>query len=81
MGHLRAAFGHRAECTELFLRDPQIDNDHILQEVRRWKNELRWPPDFAAQGTAIGSATTRACQKRIEEYLAGSLWPFIKVMR
>lgn len=78
---LKAAFGGRAECTELFLRDVESDVDHVQREILRWKNELRWPAGFNAHGTIIGCATPAACQARVEEYLAGSLWPFIKVMR
>lgn len=78
---LRAAFGSRAECTEPFLADAQDDVGHIQQEVIRWKNELRWPPGLAVHGAVISSTTAEACKARIKEYLVGSLWPFIKVMR
>jgi hypothetical protein len=78
---LNTAFGGRVECTELFLRDTQTDVDIVQQEVLRWKNELRWPPGFNAHGATIDCATAASCQARVEEYLAGSLWPFIKVIQ
>jgi hypothetical protein len=78
---INAAFGQRAECTEAFFLDAQMDISHIHREVFRWKNELRWPPEFNAQGAVIRSHTAEACQTSVQRCLGGSLWPFIKVMR
>ena len=78
---LNAAFGTRAECTEPFFQDAQVSNEYLHRQLIRWKNELRWPPNFAAQDTAIELDTVAACQATVEEYTRGSLWPFIKVMR
>ena len=78
---IKAAFGQRPECTEAFFQDEQTDVNHIHREVFRWKNELRWPPEFNAQGAVIRSQTAEACQASAQRCLAGFLWPFIKVMR
>ncbi|OBT49128.1 hypothetical protein VE00_00035 [Pseudogymnoascus sp. WSF 3629] len=78
---LTAAFGNTPGCTEERFRDQAISTDYIQREVHAWKNGIRWPAGFNAPGVLIHSAIPEDCVTRIDTFLSGRIWPFVKVVR
>jgi hypothetical protein len=78
---LTAAFGNTPGCTEERFRDQAISTDYIQREVHAWKNGIRWPAGFNAPGVLIHSAIPEDCVIRIDTFLSGRIWPFVKVVR
>ncbi|OBT66790.1 hypothetical protein VE03_03995 [Pseudogymnoascus sp. 23342-1-I1] len=78
---LAAAFGNTPGCTEVRFQDQAISIDYIQREVRAWKDGIQWPVGFNAPGVLIHSAVPEDCVSRIDTFLSGRIWPFVKVVR
>lgn len=78
---LTAAFGNTPGCSEVRFRDQAISIDHIQREVRSWKDGIQWPVGFNDPGVLIHSAVPEDCVSRIDTFLSGRIWPFVKVVR
>lgn len=78
---IEAAFGSRPGCSEARFRDHTVATDEIQEDVRAWKDEIHWPERFNAPGVIIRSAVPEECVRRIDEFLSGRIWPFVKVVR
>lgn len=78
---LTAAFGTSAGCTEVRFRDRAVAIDEIQREVCAWKDDIIWPVGFNAPGVVIHSAAPEDCVSRIDTFLSGRIWPFVKVVR
>ncbi|KFY43837.1 hypothetical protein V494_01801 [Pseudogymnoascus sp. VKM F-4513 (FW-928)] len=78
---IAAAFGNTPGCTERRFRDQAISIDYIQREVRTWKDGIQWPVGFNAPGVLIHSAVPEDCVSRIDNFLSGRIWPFVKVVR
>jgi hypothetical protein len=79
---LQAAFGSNKELTEDYLRDTSTGaEERIQQQLKVWTNLLQWPGD-SYESKWLGSAdTVDECKKKMQQFLTGNLWPFIKVIR
>lgn len=78
---LRAAFGNTPGCTEVRFQDQAISLEYIQREVRAWKDGIHWPVGFNSPGVLIHSAVPEDCVRRIDTFLSGRIWPFVKVVR
>lgn len=79
---LTSAFGARWGLTETYLRDPSHGaEEKIQQQLKLWTNSLQWPEDLH-QTTWLGSAeTVEEYKTKMGQFLKGTLWPFIKIIR
>ncbi len=79
---LKAAFGSKLELTEQYLRDSSSGAEQLLQQtLKRWANELEWPGDSYESGWMGTANTVEECRDKIQLFLKGNLWPFIKMIR
>ncbi|KAL5315379.1 hypothetical protein ACEPPN_016246 [Leptodophora sp. 'Broadleaf-Isolate-01'] len=79
---LKAAFGSKRELTETYLQDPSDGAEQRIQtRLREWSSTLRWPDDSHESGWLGSAETAVECKSQTQQFLAGNLWPFIKVIR
>ncbi len=79
---LKAAFGSRRELTETYLKDSSDGaEERIQQQLKLWTDSIQWPQDFHESGWIGSAETLDEYDRKMEQFLTGTLWPFIKVIR
>lgn len=79
---LTAAFGDQPNWDTGSLRDFNANGrDIALAYLQNWATTLKWP-DGARDGNWSATANcSQHCRRLIEEFMTGSIWPFVKVVR
>ncbi|KKZ62214.1 hypothetical protein EMCG_03352 [[Emmonsia] crescens] len=79
---LTAAFGDQPNWDTGSLRDfNKGGRDIALAYLENWATTLQWP-DGARDGNWSATANcSQHCRRLIEEFMTGSIWPFVKVVR
>lgn len=79
---LNSAFGSSKELTEKYLQDKSDGaEERIHKQLKLWTDSLVWPADTDQnkwQGTA---ESVEEYEETVGQFLAGNLWPFIRVIR
>lgn len=79
---LKSAFGSRRELTETYLKDTSDGAEgRIQQQLKLWTDSLQWPGDSHQNGWLGSAENVEEYNEKTKQFLAGTLWPFIKVMR
>jgi hypothetical protein len=79
---LKAAFGTKAELTEEYLRDSSDGAaERIQAQLKEWTKQLHWPAELKHGGWLGTADTAKECNNEARQFLTGSLWPFVKVIR
>jgi hypothetical protein len=79
---LKSAFGSRRELTETYLKDSSDGaEERIQQQLKSWTDSLQWPGDSSQSGWLGSAETVQEYNRKTKEFLTGTLWPFIKVIR
>jgi hypothetical protein len=79
---LKAAFGSRRELTEAFLKDSGEEAEaKIQQQLKLWTESIQWPGDSQQSGWLGSAETVEEYNRKTYQFLTGTLWPFIKVIR
>jgi hypothetical protein len=79
---LQAAFGSKEGLTEAYLKDISSGADERIRlQLITWTKELQWPEGFNESMWRASANTVEEVQKKMEQSLSGSLWPFITVVR
>ena len=79
---LKSAFGSRRELTETYLKDTSDGAEgRIQQQLKLWTDSLQWPGDSHQNGWLGTAENVEEYNEKTKQFLTGTLWPFIKVMR
>ena len=81
---LEAAFKHKLEFNQEFLRDiSQGAMDRIINQLIRWVGDLEWPrSEQNRNGVCTSTAqTAEECSEKAAVFMKDRLWPFTKIMR
>lgn len=79
---LTSAFGSRKELTETYLKDSSDGADKkIQQQLKLWTDSLQWPADSNQSGWHGSAKDVKEYTSKMHQFLTGTLWPFIKVIR
>jgi hypothetical protein len=79
---LKSAFRSRMELTENYLKDSSDGaEERIQQQLKLWTDSLQWPGDSHQSGWHGSAETAKEYNTKTQQFLNGTLWPFIKVIR
>jgi len=79
---LNAAFGHKKEFTETYLKDSSDGAaERIQQQLKLWTDSIQWPGESQQSMWCGNAETVEEYHKMTRQFLDGTLWPFIKVIR
>ncbi|CAG9951905.1 unnamed protein product [Clonostachys rosea f. rosea IK726] len=79
---LEAAFKHKSEFNETFLRDMSDGAiDRIELQLITWSREIDWPAGGANGIWRSTAVTPRECCEKTAIFMGNRYWPFTKVIR
>lgn len=79
---LEAAFKHKSEFNESFLRDMSDGAiDKIESQLITWSREIDWPAGGANGIWRSTAVTPRECSEKTAIFMSNRYWPFTKIIR